>query len=282
MSNLALAWGPWLDLADVDARRSIRAVAGLYRVRVSGADDLAYVGQTSSLGDRMSQLSVLYRPEIPFNDPHTAAPCLWVLRVENGAEFEFSILLHDGDVRSRKSLECVVISEHRARAGYSPYANFGRMPDGWVKSSGNTTALREAGKLRRGFRDEAAVRSLDAVCVLDAERDPSSPDWAGLDWSSWGPIHAMHDVTGLYRLRQVGPDGLAYVGQGKVRQRLRAHQAKASVRDHRQGEFLIGELEASWVDHHESTSQQLMEVECDLIASHVLSVGGPPSAQFLG
>ena len=277
-----LAWGPWLDLADVDARRSIPAEAGLYRVRIRGASDLAYVGQTSSLRDRLSQLSVLYRPEIPFGDPHTGAPCLWVLRVESDAEFEFSILVHDGDVRSRKSLECVVISEHRARVGYSPYANFGRMPDGWVKSSGNTTALREAGKLRRGFRDDAAVRSLDAACVLDAEREPSSADWAGLDWSAWGPIHAAHDGTGLYRLRQVGAEGLAYVGQGKVRQRLRAHQAKASVPDHRQSEFLAGELEASWVDHHELTSQQLMEIECDLIASHVLTVGVPPSAQFLG
>jgi hypothetical protein len=128
-------------------------VSGLYRVRVIGDGGFVYVGQSADLRRRLGDLCALYREEIPYNDPHTAAPCLWVMRTVEGAEFEFSVAEVAGNVVDLKTAECVVVSAHRAERGCSPVANFGRMPGGWVKSSGNTKRLTEAGRRVRGRQD---------------------------------------------------------------------------------------------------------------------------------
>jgi hypothetical protein len=58
--------------------------------------------------------------------------------------------------------------------------------------------------------------------------------------------------------------------------------AKSRNLGHRQQAGFAGELEASWAELPTITSQQLLEVECDLITSHVMHVGAWPAAQFLG
>lgn len=58
----------------------------------AGADYLVYVGQTGrSLRERLSSLRRHeLSPEMPFNDPHTAAPLLWALRHAEYVNFECS------------------------------------------------------------------------------------------------------------------------------------------------------------------------------------------------
>ena len=277
-----LAWGTWLDLANIGHRRSVSSAAGLYKVRMRGAADLVYVGQTASLTSRMQHLSVCYRDEMPYNDPHTATPCLWVLRTEQKAEFEFSTCSLAGDPAIRKAFECVEVSEHRERFGHSPFANFGRMPEGWFKSTGNTTALAERGLRHRGYRDASATRSADHPCVVDHLYSPVDPGWGGLAWSGWTALDQTPAVVGVYRVRQPEEATLAYVGQGAVRARLRSHLAKGKNVDHRQWAGFRGSAEASWFSAAGLTSQQLLEMECDLIASHVLHTGVAPAVQFLG
>jgi hypothetical protein len=257
-------------------------VPGLYRVRVIENSGLAYVGQSSNLRQRLSHLSALYRDEMPFNDPHTAAPCLWVMRTVQGAAFEFSVAEVSGSVVELKTAECVVVSEHRAEFGCSPTANFGRMPDGWVKSSGNNKRLVEAGRLIRGYQDPRASRSVDHAQVLDFSREPTALDWAGLGWSPWSSGSIAEPALGVYRIRRAGEKSLVYVGQGIVRSRLAAHIAKSRRPEHRQHAAFSGDIEWSWAGLPGCTSAQLMEVECDLIASHALLLGSAPEAQFLG
>ncbi|HET9060019.1 MAG TPA: hypothetical protein VFN61_08870, partial [Acidimicrobiales bacterium] len=89
-------------------------------------------------------------------------------------------------------------------------------------------------------------------------------------------------ALGLYRVRLMGTASrLLYVGQGRIADRIRAHRAKGFVAGHRQAEHFSGALEASWVGL-EAPPAQLLEHENDLIASHVLTAGVPPAAQFLG
>ena len=275
-------WSHWFALASRDYRAAVDARAGLYRVRCVGSTGLAYVGQTSTLRRRLQQLSVLYKVEIPYNDPHTAAPGLWVLRTTQGATLEAATLVMTGDVRQRKAAECVVISEHREQIGVSPLVNFGRMPNGWVKSTGNNSALVARGGRRRGFADAAAIRAPDYPCCLDRTGPPTSPAWAGLPWSAWHPLDQGLAATGVYRVRHPGEERLVYVGQGRIGDRLRAHLAKAKSETHRQASGFAGAVEASWVRLPDLASSQLLEIECDLIASHVLTVGEPPAVQFLG
>ena len=282
MTLATLRWDPWQDLDAAEARRSVTLGSGLYRVRVRGAHNLAYVGQTSSLRSRIGSLTVVYGSEIPYNDPHTAAPCLWVMRTEQSAAFEFSTCLLDGDAPTRKAWECLVVSQHREQFGHSPIANFGRMPNGWVKSSGNNAALKSRGGVRRGYRDDAAQRPLDHACVLDRVNPVVSDRWAGLDWSPWGALGSAPNLTGVYRIRQHAQDRLVYIGQGRILARLRSHQAKALVDGHRQSAGFAGHVEASWVGLDSVAGPQLLEVECDLIASHFIREGAAPSVQFLG
>ena len=59
------------------ASGSCPATAGLYRVRAVDDALLAYVGQTGrSLRERVSALRGAFGREMPYRDPHTAAPAL--------------------------------------------------------------------------------------------------------------------------------------------------------------------------------------------------------------
>lgn len=288
----ALEWSDWSPLDDRAARLRIPQSPGLYRVRTSGGSGLAYIGQTSGLRGRLSQLCVLYDDDMPYNDPHTAAPCLWVMRTEGEAAFEFSVAEFDGTKDDRLAAECVLLSECRAKYGRSPTANFGRMPDGWVKSTGNTAALVRSGRRRRGYPDSDARRSADEPAVLDLHGNPTAADWATLAWSPWSPMLAASPVTGVYRVRRLGNEGrstdtdglegLAYIGQGIVRARLASHAAKGRRDDHRQHRAFRGDVQCSWADLAGRSRSQRLEVECDLIASHILMMGHAPYGQFRG
>lgn len=283
-SAFPLAWSDWLPLADVHRGKQVPAVSGLYRVRAQGDPGLVYVGQSSNIKNRMGNLNSLYKPEMPYNDPHTAAPCLWVLRTEDAASFDVSFAEVEGDAPLRKACEAVVVSQYRREFGISPTANFGRMPDGWVKSTSNNRILKESGRRRRGYHDASVHRTSDHPCVLDELSTPDATDWCGLPWSQWSALPDAAVARGVYRIRRVGDERLLYIGQGLVRSRLSAHLAKATQTGQRQSALFSGDIEAGWVGFDESSlaSQQLLEVENDLIASYVLRTGELPAAQFLG
>lgn len=85
---------------------------------------------------------------------------------------------------------------------------------------------------------------------------------------------------GLYRLRLKGGSApLIYIGEGKIGSRIRAHLAKARNTDHRQAHFLSQTRDVSWVEA-KGRAVHRWEHENDLIASHVLTTGEPPVAQF--
>ena len=79
--------------------------AGIYRVRVRGQNQLAYIGQTGrNLRERLSDLRRnTLAIEMPFNDPHTAAPSLWAWRDAEGYEYECSAFASNADVQHRQA-----------------------------------------------------------------------------------------------------------------------------------------------------------------------------------
>jgi hypothetical protein len=88
--------------------------------------------------------------------------------------------------------------------------------------------------------------------------------------------------SGLYRIR--GHDfGLVYVGEGDVRSRLRTHARKIGHKTE-QGRVMraAAPLEFSMVIDGRWLAHERRELENDLIAAHVLAVGQPPAAQFIG
>ena len=247
-----------------------------------GETALLYIGQTQALARRLGDLQAAFRSEMPYNDPHTAAPCLWVLRTEQRVVFEVSVRVMAGPPRVRMAAECVEVALHRRRFGVSPFANFGRMPEGWVKSSQNNAGLAARGGVYRGYPDPSAHRVPDEPCVLDLDRDPTDARFAGLSWSPWSNQAPPPGAVGVYRLHTPGSDALRYIGQGRIAARLRQHGSKGGI---------IGRAaEAGWAEPwlHSWAAlpgrhpKHLLEIENDLIASHTIQRGQAPDLQFMG
>jgi hypothetical protein len=280
---MTMAWSTWHLLEGAGRNRLIPTSAGLYRIRRVGANQLDHVGQTGrSLRARLGQLNGVFGDVMPYNDPHTAGPGLWALREELGSEFESSVAAFDGDVASRKGQECLEISRHRIRHGCSPTMNFGRMPDGWSKSSGNNAGLVARGRRFRGRRDPSAVRVPDAPPPSTLNDDPCGLSWLGLGWTSAERESPGRGSVGVYRARRPSQPALVYVGQGKVADRIRNHISKGTDAAHRQSDFFDDDVAWNWVDLAGTHRTHLLEIENDLIASHVETLGQPPVAQFLG
>lgn len=279
----ALSWSEWVPLLGVGHDQRIPGTPGLYRVRRTTFEGVDYIGQTGvSLRGRLGMLAGIYRAEMPYRDPHTAGPGLWALRHAHGSDFEASTSTFEGPAAQRKGLEALAISLYRRSHGGSPTVNFGRIPAGYRASSGNNARLVAAGRRFRGGPDTEAAAPAATVAVHgDLAGAPTSQGWMGWHWTSWAPAPQAEGRGGLYRLRRCGDDSLVYVGQGRIADRVTAHLAKAAVAGHRQAEHFTGRLEVSWVEMAEPVVT-LLEHENDLIASHVLALGRPPAAQFLG
>lgn len=286
-----LQWTVWRPLDGVSRDSVIPRLPGLYRIRRAGRDDLDYIGQTGlALPQRLGMLRGLYRDEMPYADPHTAAPALWALRHASGCEFECSVVPIEGSTPWRKGMEAVAIALYRQANGQSPTIEFGRVPVGYHPSSPNNARLVAAGKRNRGGPSpDPHVRHASGIAPMGPlSGDPHGASWGGHAWTPWSPLRetgasGITAGTGLYRIRGDDDGSLLYVGQGKVPSRPLAHSAKTTKADHRQGRIFAAQqrlewsavLNSAWLSHH------LLELENDLIAAHILGVGEVPAAQFL-
>ena len=82
-----LDWTFWVGFNSTKSQwEKLPASQGMYRVRPVGINFLVYVGQTGrNLRQRLRSLRRNVLAELmPYNDPHTAAPNLWVWRKELG------------------------------------------------------------------------------------------------------------------------------------------------------------------------------------------------------
>jgi hypothetical protein len=85
-------------------------------------------------------------------------------------------------------------------------------------------------------------------------------------------------------LRRRSADRLLYVGEGKVKDRVGAHLAKGRREGHPQAFAFrdAASVEVSYVQRNDLAKHQLLEIENDLIAAHIVQTGEVPCAQFLG
>ncbi len=290
-----LAWSPWLPLKESWLESRLPSLPGLYRIRRVGRQDLDYVGQTGAgdmtLKKRLGLLRGIYAAEMPYRAPHTAGPALWALRHGTACDFEASVVPIEGSTQWRKGWEAVAISLYRQDHGKSPTVEFGRMPAGYRMSSGNDAKLVAAEKRFRGGLTAAidASHSPSLPPVGPLAGDPYAREWCGQRWSPWVPLSAVTSqigtgAVGLYRIRSEGSTQLLYIGQGRVRARLCAHGQKVLAADHVQGQIFAGasRLECSCVLSESWLPHQLLELENDLIAAHIVATGAVPAAQFLG
>ncbi|MDC5757534.1 hypothetical protein OPW41_14345 [Vibrio europaeus] len=273
-------WSNWLPLAGgLEVFRKIpNKKAGLYRVRTSQLDELVYIGQTGRcLRERLRALRKgAYAEVMPWNEPHTAAPNLWIWRHEEQFEYEFSFMTTSLDTPQRQGMEDYFLWRHRHERGRSTLCNYGRFHRSWTKPS-NKKQGRLGGKILSGELNPAGLVSSTPLHPTGRSSDDS---WMGLSWSQLKPLDISHlDLVPqhpiVYRIQDASTLEVIYIGETKKgRDRLKAHARKDWC-----GRFVC----FSYVDDLDLSESVLRhEFEVDLIGAFFEEQGRVPLFQYLG
>ncbi len=279
---LNLDWSDWMPL-NAGSFTTVPKEPGIYRIRhqKEERDFLEYIGESGDTRRRIQSLARgTFADEMPYRDPHTAAPCLWAVRDAVGSELEVSYTTPDyaDSEQDRKGTEEALIALHRRETRRSPTANFGRMLDGYKQScySYNDPAY------KGGPLDSDEV---EPNCVSGIEppewqnwKKTTSPTWMGLNWSEPYELQERLDANppknGLYRIwYEDCPDGpaLAYIGESSnIASRLYNHEQTFGEDAY----FTYAE------GVHLDAPHKRSEVETDLIGAHYLAENDVPLAQF--
>lgn len=274
-----LNWSEWLSLAPTeDELGTITTDPGLYRVYHQNRDGLIYIGETgrSARGRVRALARGVYNEDMPFRDPHTAAPCLWAVRDRDGPELKVSFTAPPKaqDKQERKAIEAALIAVTRRVTGKSPTANFGRIIDGYKQSSYRKDAI-VGGRLSE---NETEPNCTDGRRPLPWENvdDITGTNWMGLDWSEPYRLEDRLDPAfpdeGVYKIwyqDEVPP--LAYIGEtSDFTGRLRRHESTFGS----EAFFSVATSDDIEAKHKRT------EVETDLIGAHYLTTNRPPRSQF--
>lgn len=277
---LDLNWSEWKSLEE-DSFSEVPKETGLYRIRHKSEkrDQLEYIGESGDTRRRIQSLARgVYAEEMPYRDPHTAAPCLWAVRDDIGSALEVSHTTPPKaeDEQHRKGIEAALIALHRRETSRSPTANFGRIIERYKQSSYSYNE--PAYKGGRLPSDEDEPNSASGVKPLNWRnwREPQAQDWMNLDWSEphrlADRLEANPPNTGVYRIWYEGQDStLAYIGESSnIPSRLYNHEQTFSDK------AFFSYAERSNLD----ASHKRKEIETDLIGAYYLEVGEAPLAQF--
>ncbi|GCE31987.1 hypothetical protein KDA_74710 [Dictyobacter alpinus] len=251
------AWHPWIPLENSWRGKKVPAGPGLYRILLVDEEhtQMAYIGQSKNLKERLGALKHVYSDVSPLHDPHFAGPALWTWRQAlPRSHFEVSVAPFPTIPKPlRLGLECLALALCHQEQDVAPLANFGRTRDEW-------SALWSSSPERQ-------MQEVRLTGPLDG--NPHARSWCGLDWTSWTLLdreHLPEDGLGLYRLRVAGCDPLLYIGQGEIAARLKAYRSNLP-------------LECSWV-LGSWTYHRRLELRSNAVGAHLLSLSTIPLWQF--
>jgi hypothetical protein len=233
-----LAWTAWFPFIDPTAFRHLPATPGLYRIRAIGINELFYIGETGrNLRERLGDLRRnTMQADMPFNDPHTAAPSLWAWRQAEQLAFECSVAplaFSDEKEEARKrreGLEFFLLWHYRLEFGASTRSNHGRFHPRYTKSSDRKNQLR-GGRLADDLPDNLAGGP--SLPPLQPGGVPHEKHWMGLQWSDLKPmtlasLREAPTSPGVYKIVDGDTLELLYVGETQnLKKRLTTHGKKS-------------------------------------------------------
>jgi len=224
-------WTPLFPTGDLDV---IPQEPGIYLVSHASLSGVQYVGHSrTDLRDRIRRMGYsIDSDEMPYRDPHTAAPCLWAIAEEYDVDYRVCWASIDriGDDEEQSSLtstrtigelatvnelvglKAAYIAGYRFVSRQSPTANFGYMIPGY-EQSGPRSSGRRGGKLEHeavepGMREET-------LSTWEEWDDVTSDSWMGFDWETYDLSDfedPYPDAEGVFRIWQKGTNSLAQVG----------------------------------------------------------------------
>jgi len=275
-----LEWSAWKPL-DEDSFSEIPKEPGLYRIQHQRTErpGLEYLGESGNTRRRVRSLARgTYAEEMPYRDPHTAAPCLWAIRDAVGPELEVSYVTPSEaeDDQHRKGIEAALIALHRRETNQSQTANFGRIIEGYKQSSYSyNEPAYKGGGLDDGETEANTEAGVEPIS-WENWTEPRASNWMGLDWSEPYYLRNRLDVNppenGLYRIWYDNHDEpLAYVGESSnIPSRLYNHE-----------DTFGGNARFAYVElPHLDARHKRTEVETDLIGAYYVTKGTSPLVQF--
>ncbi|WP_336000197.1 helix-turn-helix domain-containing protein [Halorientalis halophila] len=227
-------WSDWTPLFPTKELDVIPQEPGIYLVSHESLSGIQYVGHSrTDLRDRIRRMGyAIDSEEMPYRDPHTAAPCLWAIAQEYDMDYQVcwaSIGRIGGDetpasltstrtigelatVNELVGLKAAYIAGYRFVSRQSPTANFGYMLPGY-EQSGPSSSGKRGGKIEQDDV-EPGVRE-ETIATWDAWDDLTSDSWMGFDWETYdlGDFEDPYpEAEGVFRIWQKGTDTLAQVG----------------------------------------------------------------------
>lgn len=276
-----LNWTPWAPLEWNPVRRTAPVVSGVYRVRRECGElrRLVYVGQTGrNLRERLVALAAgVNAQECPYNDPHTAAPHLWLLRRLDGAHFEFSCAPVQGDKKALRGTEDMLLWRHRLETGVSAEANYGRFYPGYARPTNRWIVSRGQKGNRIPGRAATLLAEGSAVPNFDSTLPILQGDAAVLEAPWWlrAPLAAVHSLPSgpaVYCIHDGGSNELVYVGETLA---LRAWAASHAVTP-----WPLREPWLAYLPLPKGTPKHVLrELKSDLLGWHFWQTGRAPAAQ---
>ena len=212
----------------------------------------------------------------PFNDPHTAAPHLWLLRRKDGVKFECSCVPVEGDVQMLRGTEDMLLWRHRVTTGLSTEANYGRFYPGYTRPTNRWIGPKSFEKPGR-----RAVPVAEGSTVVDftISHPPLQGDTAPLQAPWWQRLPLSEERIlprgpAVYVMYERGADAAIYIGQANMlRRRAVAHASSV---------WPIPEPWLAYLSLPERTPKHvLLELETDLLGCHFWHTGRAPIAQYL-
>lgn len=212
------SWSEWTPLLPTEDLDCIPEEPGVVRVSHTKVSGIHYVGHAEKdLRRRVRRLGYeMRKDEMPYRDPHTAAPCLWAMKNEVGGRFFVS---WTGEVPKSKvrGVKDAYITLYRIINSQSPTANFGRMYSGYSKSSGSDVGT-------QGKKGEAPERKQPVkppILSLENRAGVTDNNWLGINWSSptkfrskrlGGLSYSYPSQPGIFRIWKKDESQLEAVG----------------------------------------------------------------------
>jgi hypothetical protein len=211
-----LSWTPWQALRAEAISATAPKAPGLYRVRRAGCTSrLVYIGQTGrTLRERLMALAAGANGEAcPYNDPHTAAPYLWLLRRVEAVELEFSAAAVAADRPTLRGMEDMLLWRHRIELGCSTEANYGRFYSGYTRPTSRWIvrgAKRTPGRIAVADPRALDLFSATEPALVGVGHVLAAPWWERTPLSA---VAALPPLPALYCVAEKGIEEPAYVGE---------------------------------------------------------------------